>query len=36
MRTVRVLTGPFRAESSTGTEADFTIDSVTNIEKILK
>ena len=35
MRTVRVLTGPFRAEASAENEPDFTIDSVTDIERVL-
>ena len=36
MKTVRVLTGPFRAEAAAGIEPDFIIDSVTEIEKVLR
>jgi len=36
MRTVRVLTGPFRSEGAAECEPDFTIDSVTNIESVLR
>jgi HAD superfamily hydrolase (TIGR01549 family) len=35
MRTVRVLTGPFRADACAEIEPDFTIDSVADIEKVL-
>jgi putative hydrolase of the HAD superfamily len=35
MKTVRVLTGPFRNATSEGIEPDFTINSVTDIEKVL-
>jgi hypothetical protein len=36
MKTVRVLTGPFRGKTSEGAEPDFTIDSVIDIEKVLE
>jgi putative hydrolase of the HAD superfamily len=35
MRTVRVLTGPFSAESIGGIEPDFTIECISDIEKVL-
>ena len=35
MKTVRVLTGPFRAKASVGIEPDFTVDSVSVIENVL-
>jgi HAD superfamily hydrolase (TIGR01509 family) len=35
MRTVRVLTGPFRADDSPEIKPHFTIDSVADIEKVL-
>jgi putative hydrolase of the HAD superfamily len=36
MKTVRVLTGPFRAEAAARIEPDFTMDFVAEIEKVLR